>query len=281
MEIKGKVAVVTGAAGGIGEATARALAAAGARVVLVDVQAEALERVRAGLPGARAYVVDVSDAAAVVRLAAEVEQVCGGAQILINNAGITIVGSFEAHTEADWARVMGVNLFGVVNGCRSFLPQLRRQGGWIVNVSSIFGIVGVPGQTAYCASKFAVRGFSEALWEELQIGNAAGQAGNRVGLTVVHPGGVRTGIMRDAHIASGQPDAVSSLRSFFETKAMHPAKAAARIVGAIGREQHRLRICPESFVFDWLRRLAPETGNRLAVEMLVGGMGLKRDSLSG
>ena len=278
MEITGKVAGVTGAAGGIGEATACALAAAGARVVLVDVQAEALERVRAGLPGARAYVVDVADAAAVARLAAEVERACGGAQILINNAGITVIGSFEAHTDADWQRVMGVNLFGVVNGCRSFLPQLRRQGGWIVNVSSVFGIIGVPGQTAYCASKFAVRGFSEALWEELQSGNATGP---KVGLTVVHPGGVRTGIIRDAHIASGQAAAIGSLRSFFETKAMPPSKAAARIVGAIGREQHRLRICPETFVFDWLRRLAPETGNRLAVEMLVGGMGLKRDSLSG
>ena len=272
--VRGKVAVITGAAGGIGAATARAFAAAGARVVLVDVQAAALERVRAALPGARAWAVDVSDPAGVRGLAAEVEAACGGADVLINNAGLTVIGDFLAHTEADWSRVMGVNLGGVVNGCRSFLPQLRARGGWIVNISSIFGIVGVPGQTAYCASKFAVRGFSEALREELRAD------GDRVGLTLVHPGGVRTGIIEGARVASGAPEAVRSLADFFATRAVPPERVAARLLHAVERGHRRLLVCPESFAFDWLRRLAPEVGNRIAVEAMVRGMGLPVGSLT-
>jgi short-subunit dehydrogenase len=126
----------------------------------------------------------------------------------------------------------------------------------------------VPGQTAYCASKFAVRGFSEALREELRAD------GDRVGLTLVHPGGVRTGIVEGARVASGAPEAVGRLTKFFATKAVPPERVAARLLVAVERGQRRLLVCPESFAFDWLRRIAPETGNRIAVQAMVRGMGL-------
>ncbi len=276
MELRGQVAVVTGAASGIGAATARALAARGARLVLADVAEDGLARVAEEVGAVGAHRIDVSDAAAVAGLAEEVRARHGGAAVLVNNAGVTVVGRFEEHDDADWARVMGVNFAGVLHGCRSFLPQLRAQPrGWIVNVSSLFGLVGVPWQTAYCASKYAVRGLSEALWEELR--------GSTVGLTVVHPGGVRTRIGVDARVAAGAPsdEGMDGVRSFFERWAVPPERVADAIVAAIEAERHRVLVCPETRLFDVLRRVAPGVGNRLAVaalERALGFHGVRRPS---
>lgn len=269
MDLRDRVVVVTGAAGGIGAATARAFAARGARPWLVDLDEAGLARVAATLPGAVARRVDVADAEAVEALAAAVDREAGGAAVVVNNAGVTVLGDFADHTVADWQRVMGVNLFGVVHGCRSFLPQLRRGGGRLVNVSSLFGLVGIPGQTAYCASKFAVRGFSEALAEELR--------GTGVGVTLVHPGGVRTGIVANARVAAGDAAGVEALGRFFAERAVPPERVGARIVRAVERGEHRVRVCAETFVADWLRRAAPEAGNRLAVAAMLAAMGVARE----
>ncbi|MES2641312.1 MAG: SDR family NAD(P)-dependent oxidoreductase [Myxococcota bacterium] len=270
MDVRGRVAVVTGAAGGIGAATAAALAARGARLVLADVDAVGLERVGAAVGALSVHRVDVSDAAAVSALAEEVGRRHGGAHVLVNNAGVTVLGTFEEHDAADWARVMGVNFNGVLNGCRAFLPQLRgHDRGWIVNISSLFGLVGVPGQTAYCASKYAVRGLSEALYEELR--------GGPVGLSVVHPGGVKTRIVEDARLAANAPadDAtLGRLKTFFQRRAAPPDRVADAIVAAITAERHRVLVCPETTALDLLRRLSPGLGNRLAVLAMERTMGL-------
>ncbi len=255
MELSKKVVVVTGAAGGIGLATANACAAAGATVVRVDVT-----------PMPECQVVDVSDLTAMQGLAERVARDHGGADVVVNNAGVTVIGRFEDHTDADWDRVMGVNFRGVLNGCRAFLPQMvARKRGWFVNVSSLFGIVGVPGQTAYCASKFAVRGLSEALHEELR--------GTGIGVTVVHPGGVRTGIIDNAAVRA-DPAMISPLSDFFARRTVAPERVADAIVGAIRNERHRLLVCPETRVLDGLRRLAPSSGNRLAVWVMERTMGM-------
>lgn len=269
MELRGRVAVVTGAASGIGAATARALVARGARVVLADVAEEALRKVGTEVDALATYRVDVADAGAVDALAEVVRTRHGGAAVLVNNAGVTVVGTFAEHDAEDWARVMGVNFGGVLNGCRAFLPQLKAQPrGWIVNLSSLFGLVGVPGQTAYCASKYAVRGLSESLREELR--------NTTVGISVVHPGGVRTRIVEDARVAAGAPgvEGMDAVRRFFERYAVPPERVAAAIVGAIEDERHRVLVCPETVAFDWLRRVAPGLGNYAAAVAIERSMGL-------
>jgi NAD(P)-dependent dehydrogenase (short-subunit alcohol dehydrogenase family) len=256
MELKGAIAVVTGASSGIGAATAAALRAQGSTVIGVDLRPS--EGVRA---------VDVTDGPALTRLAAELEATHGRVDLLVNNAGVTVVGRFEDHTEADWARVMGVNFSGVLYGCRAFLPGMQaRRRGWVVNLSSLFGLMGVPGQTAYCASKYAVRGLSEALHAELR--------GSGVGITVVHPGGVRTRILEDADL---RVDAglVAPARDFFARRTLRPERVAEAIVGAVRREQHRLLVCPETTLIDGLRRLSPNLGNQLGVWALERAMKLK------
>ena len=258
MDVRGQVVVITGAASGIGAALAEAFGDAGARLALAD-------RDHAGV---EANPLDVSSRAAWQALAQTTLAELGGARVLINNAGITFLGSFEATPVEDFDRVLAVNLGGVVEGCRAYLPQLREApAARIVNISSLYGLVGVPGQTAYCASKYAVRGFSEALHEELR--------GTTVGVTVVHPGGIRTNIMNQAKTGGAGAEATAAnIRDFFAKKTMRPGKAAALILQAVRRDQHRLLITRESVLFDLARRIAPEWGNRFAVDGMVKGMGL-------
>jgi len=265
--LEGRVAVVTGAASGIGAAVARELGRAGCRVVAVDRDPKVRE-VADALRG-RGEVVDVSDAEAVDTLAARVRTELGGAQILVNNAGVTVVGRFEEHTAEDFDRVMRVNLGGVVNGCRAFLPQLREaEEAHLVNLSSVFGIVAIPGQSAYCTSKFAVRGFTEALAEELR--------GTNVGVTVVHPGGVRTNIVAHATQASlaTRDDTLERLGRFFQKRTPPPEEVAPRIVDAIRRGQRRALVTGDAVVLDWLRRAAPVWGNKLVASSLLKAMGV-------
>jgi NAD(P)-dependent dehydrogenase (short-subunit alcohol dehydrogenase family) len=214
MELRGKVAVVTGAGSGIGQALTLRLAAAGARVVAADRDeaglAETARRAGAGA-AVRTRAVDVVDAARVEALAAEVARAEGGADVVVNNAGMSSCGRVVDLREETLRRTMEVNFWGVVHGTRAFLPQLlARREAALVNVSSVFGLLGVPGQAAYCASKFAVRGFTEALRHELR--------GGPVAVTVVYPGGVATRIAASCgwtsrsrprcsrrHSASGRP----------------------------------------------------------------------------
>jgi short-subunit dehydrogenase len=256
-----RVAVVTGAGSGIGRALAAALARKGAHLALVDVDeaslAESAGRVRTAGRRLSTHVVDVADRAAMAALPAAVLAAHGHVHVLVNNAGVALDGTFEELPLDDVAWLFGVNVWGVLHGCAFFLPHLRREPeAHIVNISSVFGLLGVPENSAYCASKFAVRGLSESLWVEL--------AGSGVGLTCVHPGGVKTNIARRARLRDEQRRA--AMTAEFERAArMTPERAAARIVTAIERGTMRLRLGPETYVADWAKRLAPVSTQRLLV----------------
>src|SRR5579862_1984340 len=184
-ELSGAVAVITGAASGIGRALAVDLAKMGAQLALADMNKAGLEETRKllGDAAARTYIVDVSKAAAVEEFARRVQQDFGRASLLVNNAGVALMGTFAEVSLEDMQWLVGINFWGVVHGCKFFMPMLEREpDAHIVNVSSIFGLIGPPGQTAYAASKFAVKGFSESLREELR-------ANTSIKVTSVHPAG--------------------------------------------------------------------------------------------
>src|SRR5215472_5299176 len=170
-KIRDAVAVVTGAGSGIGRALAVNLAAQGSRLALADVNAAGIDETRRllGAAEAKTYTVDVSNAGAVEQFAGRVRQDFGRASLLINNAGVGLFGTFAEISLADMDWLMRINFWGVVHGCKFFLPLLQNEPeGHIVNISSVLGLVGTAGQVSYCSSKFAVRGFSEALREELR-----------------------------------------------------------------------------------------------------------------
>jgi len=251
-QLAGRVAVVTGAASGIGRALGFALAAKGCDLALVDVDAEGLERTASELLalGATASLhrVDVADRAAMERLAEDVIREHGRVHILVNNAGVSVSSLFEEQSLEDFEWLIGINFWGVVHGCKYFLPLLKQvEEAHIVNLSSLFGIVGVPTQSSYNASKFAVRGLSEALRAEL--------AGTGVGVSVVHPGGVNTNIVRRGRMAN--EDERDELIATFERVGMAPDRAAAKIVRGIETNRARIRIGRETYALDWAKRAFP------------------------
>lgn len=253
--LKGRSAVITGAAGGIGLATARALAREGARVAISDVRADTIDAAAQALRSegfdVRAERLDVRDRGAVQDYAARLAAESFTTDILVNNAGLTVYGSFEEHSLEQFERVLDVNLRGVVYGCHAFLPQLKRsKKAHIVNISSMFGLVGVPNQTAYCASKWAVRGFSDSLRAEL--------AGTPVRVACVHPGGIATGIIDNADLGSGaKRDARPSIAEFFRRNAAPPEAVADRIVRAIHHDRARVLVTPETWATEVATRLLP------------------------
>jgi NADP-dependent 3-hydroxy acid dehydrogenase YdfG len=255
--LRGKTVVITGAASGIGEALARELAARGARLMLADIDAARLEALAAELASAGADCdwsrCDSADEAALMALAGRTERRFGAADVLVNNAGVALVapvGSLDAH-DAHW--LMGVNFWGVVHGCRAFLPQLRaRPEAVVVNVSSIFAMVSVPTQSMYNASKAAVRAFSDSLREELRD--------TPVRVLCVHPGGIRTAISRNARIVdlAMVADSAEQMHANFERNARTtPREAALQILLAIARRRTRLLIGFDAILFDLAYRLAP------------------------
>jgi NAD(P)-dependent dehydrogenase (short-subunit alcohol dehydrogenase family) len=247
----GQTAVVTGAASGIGRALAHELAARGAALAISDVDEPGLAETaaRARHLGARVRCdrLDVSDRAAMLRYADTFDDV----HVVINNAGIAFTGDIAEMTFADIERVMDVDFWGVVNGTKAFLPHLIASGdGTLVNVSSVFGLLAVPSQGAYNAAKFAVRGFTEALRQEMLV------AGHPVRVTCVHPGGVRTAIARNAGAVPGRDAA--TLAQFFDTRlARTSAERGARtIVRAAERGRPRVMVGVDARVLDVLVRLA-------------------------
>jgi short-subunit dehydrogenase len=241
------VAVITGAASGIGAALAEALTRRGAALALVDRDAAGLERVAKAL-GAAAHRLDLADPAAGATLA---RAVSGPVNLLVNNAGVALGGRFDETPAEDFDELMAINFGAVVKLTRAFLPRLRQaREARIVNVSSVFGLVAPPGQTAYAASKFAVRGFSEALRAEL--------AGSNIGVSVVHPGGVKTNIAANAKRPPMAPAELAEMaRRWEKALRMPPAEAAEIIAGGIARRRPRILVGADARLIDLAQRLFP------------------------
>lgn len=260
----GGTAVVTGAASGIGAALAAALAARGSNLVLVDRDAERLAGVaaalRAGGPAldVRTHVVDLADGAAVRGLGQTLLAERPGVTLLVNNAGIALAGRFDQVTLEEFDEVMNVNVRAAVILTHTLLPALKsRPGSHLVNVSSVFGLIAPPGQSAYAASKYALRGLTESLRHEL--------AGDGIGVTVVHPGGVRTRIAATARVGSGVPpaEAAAGKAEFERLLTIDPATAAAVILEAVERRRGRVLIGWTAVLSDVLARLAPSSYGRV------------------
>ncbi|MEC8896759.1 MAG: SDR family NAD(P)-dependent oxidoreductase, partial [Pseudomonadota bacterium] len=196
-DLNNKVAVVTGAGSGIGRSLAKSLAARGCRLALSDVNEAGLAETAASLGGAevKTYRLDVSDRDAIYAHAAQVRKEFGQVNLIINNAGVALSATVREMTDADFKWVMDIDFWGVAHGTRAFLPYLIESGdGHVVNISSVFGLIGVPKQSAYNAAKFAVRGFTESLRQEMKLENQPVQ------VSCVHPGGIRTNIANAARM---------------------------------------------------------------------------------
>ncbi|EMD30148.1 SDR family NAD(P)-dependent oxidoreductase [Amycolatopsis azurea] len=267
-----KVAVITGAGSGIGKALAIELAGRGARLALSDVDAvRAAGTValceKAGAT-AKAYELDVADREAVLAHAEEVAVDFGGANLVVNNAGVALGATVEEMTWDDYDWLMGINLGGVVNGTKAFLPQVIASGdGHIVNLSSVFGFIGVPTQSAYNAAKFAVRGFTEALRQEMLI------ARHPVKVSCVHPGGIKTNIARDAR-GGVERDIDKAAEGFEKIARTTPEKAAQTIVRGIERGTARILIGPDAYAIDAIPRVLGSFYQRPLA--LLGRLGMKR-----
>jgi short-subunit dehydrogenase len=256
MNLAGRVAVITGAGSGIGRATALCLARRGCDLALADLDETGLEQTlaQAAAVGVRVsgHRLDVANRDAVTALPAVVMKAQGRVDLLVNNAGVALAGNFDLVSEADFEWLMEINFYGVVRMTRAFLPALRTSDdACIVNVSSVFGLISPPGQSAYSASKFAVRGFSNALRHEL--------AGTRVGVSVVHPGGVATAIARNARVAQGLPADEMRDRLVLAEKVlrMPPKKAAEIIVRGVEKRRARILVGRDALIISLLERLAP------------------------
>jgi NAD(P)-dependent dehydrogenase (short-subunit alcohol dehydrogenase family) len=258
MNFRGRTAVITGAASGIGRGTAQALAARGCNLALADLNEEGLaetERLvaRDGVKVSR-HRLDVSNANAIMAFPDIVLAAHGRVDLLFNNAGVAIGGTFEQVAEEDFDWLMSINFFGVVRMTRAFLPLLRASDdARIVNISSIFGIIAPPGQTAYSASKFAVRAFSESLRNELEA------EGSKIGVTVVHPGGVATSIARNARPPRGANDVdlEEQTKRFEKFLKMPPERAGETIVSGVERRRPRVVVGNDAKFMALVERIAP------------------------
>jgi NAD(P)-dependent dehydrogenase (short-subunit alcohol dehydrogenase family) len=253
-----RVAVVTGAAGGIGRGIALALARRGCDLALADLDeaglAETAALARASDVTATSHRLDVADRAAVAAFPDEVLKDHDGVDILVNNAGVAVGGTFEQVAEPDFEWLFEINFWGVVRMTRAFLPLLRRRPqAHIVNISSLFGLIAPPGQTAYSASKFAVRGFSESLRRELEAEGAP------IAVTVVHPGGVATRIAERARTAAAASaeDIAAQQERFRRLLRMPPEKAGEIIVAGMERRRPRVIVGSDARAAALIERVAP------------------------
>ncbi|MGB0101969.1 MAG: SDR family NAD(P)-dependent oxidoreductase [Nocardioides sp.] len=254
-----KVVVITGAGSGIGRALALNLARQGSLLALSDVDddglAETVDLVRAaGLRDLRSDHLDVAQRDDFAAYATSVADQFGRVNVVINNAGVALAGDLEDLEYADIDWLMGVNFWGVVHGTKEFLPHLIASGeGHIVNLSSLFGLISMPGQSMYNAAKYAVRGMSEAVREEMLI------AGHQVGVTVVHPGGIKTAIARNARVSAKEDKERTA--TFFDEKLarMTPERAAEIIVRGVRNDKARVLVGIDAHA---LHHLAKLTGSR-------------------
>ena len=267
-DFQNKVAVITGAGSGIGRALARDLAAAGARLALSDVNQVGLQETadNLGLGSDRLITeaFDVADRDAFYAFAERVTGHFGAAHLVFNNAGVALGATVEDMSYEDFEWLMGINFWGVVHGTKAFLPHLKAAGdGHIVNVSSVFGLIGVPTQSAYNASKFAVRGFTEALRQELEM------EGGRVSCTSVHPGGIKTNIARNARMGAGVEkitgDVDKARRDFEKMFRTTPEEASQTILKGVKGNKRRVLIGSDARAIDSMQRLMPTAYQRIMV----------------
>jgi len=263
-----KVAAITGAGSGIGRELALELVRRKCHVALSDVNADALQETvdQARASGIRvtSKQVDVADRGAVYAWADEVANDHGKVNLIFNNAGVALASTVESMRYEDFEWLMNINFWGVVHGTKAFLPHLKASGeGHVINISSVFGLVGIPTQSAYNSAKFAVRGFTESLRQELDMMDCG------VSATSVHPGGIKTGIARSARVHSSIRDLgindVDTTEKFEKTFITGPDKAARVILDGVRRNRRRVLIGPDARIFDWVVRLLPSTYQRVSV----------------
>lgn len=257
-DLNGRVVAITGAGSGIGRALAEELARRGAHLALSDVDdvglAETVTHVEGHGVKVTSQHLDVADRAAVFAWAEAVVAEHGTVNVIVNNAGVALGATIEAMAIEDFEWLMGINFWGVVHGTQAFLPHLKASGeGHVVNISSVFGLMSIPSQSAYNAAKFAVRGFTDSLRMELEIEGAP------VSSTTVHPGGIRTNIVRNsridasvAELSGGKAEAAAQFEKIARTT---PAKAATVIADAIEADKRRVLIGPDARLFDVAARL--------------------------
>jgi NAD(P)-dependent dehydrogenase (short-subunit alcohol dehydrogenase family) len=265
-QFAGRVAAITGAASGIGRALGVELARQGAHVALCDVDEAGLAATVSRCEGHGVKVtsqrLDVTDRDAVFAWADRVVEEHGAVNLVVNNAGVALGATVEAMAIEDLRWVMDVDFWGVVHGTQAFLPHLTASGeGHVVNISSVFGLVSIPTQSAYNAAKFAVRGFTDALRIELEAERSC------VSATTVHPGGIKTNIVRNAKfdpsVADVSGDHESASRSFDRIALTSPEKAADQILAAVRKNRRRALIGPDAVVFDLVSRLPAGLSQRV------------------
>lgn len=257
LQLDGKVAVVTGAASGIGRAIARSLARRGCHLAIADINETGLEetaRLIGNSVRVTRHLLDVSDGKAIADFPAIVKAAHGGVDVLVNNAGVALGGTFAQLTEEEFDWLIDINFFGVVRMSRAFMPLLEEHdAAQLVNLSSLFGLIAPPGQTAYSAAKFAVRGFSESLRNELIA------AESTVGVTVVHPGGVKTAIARNARMAKSVPpcQVAGQQARMNKVLTMPPEQAGEIIVQAIEQRLPRVLVGNDAKMMSVVERIMP------------------------
>lgn len=259
MKSTNKVVVVTGAGSGIGRATALAFAAEGARIVASDIDQARLDSLAAEL-GERALLVqkvDVSDRAQMAAFAAAVHAKVPAADVIVNNAGVAVGGTFLDTSLDDWDWLLGVNLKGVVHGCHFFIPAMveRGTGGHVINISSILGIYPAPQVTAYVASKFAVLGMSQSLRAEL--------APHRIGVTAICPGMINTAIIDGSRMSGGVADRKAKVQSAFARGGAPPSLVAKTIVDAVRTNPAVRTVGRDAWAIHALTRMAPRITSAL------------------
>ena len=273
---KSSVAVITGAASGIGRALAVRLAEEKiAGIAISDVNAEGLNETAALVRNLNvavtAHVVDVSKLDQVEQFAADVIEKHGRVTHLINNAGVGVIGTFEQISIEDFEWLMGINFWGVIYGCKVFLPLLKQQdAAHIVNVSSVFGLIAPEEQSAYCSSKFAVRGFTESLRHEL--------AETNVSVSCVHPGGILTNIVRNSRVGDGTPDEwkQQGVKLFDRVAKTTPETAAEVILNGIKTNEPRILIGKDAHTISTISRLFPRKYLRVLERMSGHKMSLRK-----
>lgn len=267
-DFDGRIAAITGAGSGIGRALAQELARRGAHLALSDVDEVGLAETVTLCEGSAVKVtsqrVDVADRHAVEAWADQVVAEHGAVNLIFNNAGVALGATIAGMSYDDFEWLMNINFWGVVYGTKAFLPHLEASGeGHIINLSSVFGLLSIPSQSAYNAAKFGVRGFTDALRMELDISDSC------VSSTTVHPGGIKTNIARsarmDASVAPLGATADSVGRDFDKIARTSPAKAARRILAAVEHDKRRALIGPDAVVLDLLSRLPAGLYQRVLV----------------